>query len=116
VKYSVRGKSTDLKGDTRVLLPYPPTPPSTPFYSQPLLSPSLPCSPLSRPLGFDPTTTVTVFAAFGPKQPTTSSQHELVSSSLHGRSSEEDHAAGLMHFPKVSEQASYELLATAVDG
>ncbi|CAM9835806.1 unnamed protein product, partial [Scytosiphon promiscuus] len=29
-----------------------------------------------------------------------SSQHELMSSSLHGRSSEEDHAAGLMHFPK----------------
>lgn len=30
------------------------------------------------------------------------SQHALVSSSLHGRSSEEDHAAGLMHFPKAS--------------
>ncbi|CAB1101133.1 unnamed protein product [Ectocarpus sp. CCAP 1310/34] len=27
-------------------------------------------------------------------------QHELVSTSLHGRSSEEDHAAGLIHFPK----------------
>ncbi|CAM9295298.1 unnamed protein product, partial [Ectocarpus sp. 13 AM-2016] len=28
------------------------------------------------------------------------SRHELVSTSLHGRSSEEDHAAGLIHFPK----------------
>lgn len=38
----------------------------------------------------------------GAETNSTRSQHELVSSSLHGRSSEEDHAAGLMHFPKAS--------------
>lgn len=34
------------------------------------------------------------------------SQHNLVRSSLHGRTSESDHAQGLMHFPKVRQRCS----------